>query len=167
MITPISKTISQRKKNLMMIMRMQMMMMFQQNSSSLLFSLILSLLHKLMLILSRLLLPIFLSFNLFRTMPYLSTSNQPSNAELLFSSALPITLLGLIKSAIFSPWLPGGILSAELLLMWHKLMLPHKPHGTRMIDKHNRLFLSSFIKTCSIFRRMHMSQQGMLHALLL
>ena len=160
MITPISKTMTQRKKNLMM-------MMFPQNSSSLLFFLILSLLHKLISILSRLLSPISLSFDLIRTIPCLSTSTLPSNLVLPFSSALLTTLLGLVKSATFSPWPHGGILLVELLLILHSLMWPHKPHGTRIIDKHNHLSLSSFIKTCSSFRRIHMLQQGSLHALLL
>ena len=43
---------------------------------------------------------------------------QPSNPELPFSLALLITLLGLVKSATFSPWPPDGILSAELLLTY-------------------------------------------------
>ena len=149
-------------------MRMQMMMMFPQNSSSLLFSLILSLLHKLLLILSRLLSPISSSFDLIRTTLCLSTSTLPSNPALLFSSALLTVLLGLVKSTTFSPWPHGGILLVELLLMLHSLMWLDKPHGTCMIDKHNHLSLSSFIKTCSsIFKRMHMLQQGALHTLLL
>ena len=40
-------------------------------------------------------------------------------------------------------------------------------HKGLELDEHNHLFLSSFIKTGSIFRRMQMLQQGVLHALLL
>ena len=130
MITLIPKMMTQGKKNLMMMMRMQMTMMFPQNSSSLLFFPILSLLHKLILILSRVSSPISLSFDLIRTIPCLLTSTLPSNPALMFSLALLTILLGLVKSTTFSPWPHGGILLAELLLMLHSLMQLHKPHGT-------------------------------------